>query len=392
MTEEQFVLQRKKEREVYLDAIRGCLIGGAAGDALGYSVEFWEDEDIFAHYGPEGITQYTLNEETGKAQISDDTQMTLFTAVGLLFGETRGCLRGIRGASRGYVAMAYRDWLLTQQYDYDEAPKRQRISWLLDVPELFARRAPGTTCLIALQSAKRMLVSDFIADPANDSKGCGGVMRIAPVALNGSLPIKQLDMEAAQIAAITHGHSLGYMTAAVLCHIINRIVYPAEKKLSLQEIVAEAVATAEEFFAGDAHLEEMTALICRAVELSKNQADDLENIRLLGQGWVAEETLAIAIYCSLRYEKDFSGGIIAAVNHSGDSDSTGAVTGNILGALLGYGAIEEKWKQDLECAELVLEIADDLCYGCQMREYGTYEDPDWTCKYVFTRRKEAKMQ
>ena len=55
---------------------------------------------------------------------------------------------------------------------------------------------------------------------------------------------------------------------------------------------------------------------------------------------MAEETLAIAIYCSLKYQNDFSKGIIAAVNHSGDSDSTGAVTGNILGALLGFDAIE----------------------------------------------------
>lgn len=69
--------------------------------------------------------------------------------------------------------------------------------------------------------------------------------------------------------------------------------------------------------------------------------------------------LAIAIYCSLRYKDDFSSGIIAAVNHDGDSDSTGAITGNILGALVGYDAIEEKWKQNLELADIILEMADD---------------------------------
>ena len=119
-----------------------------------------------------------------------------------------------------------------------------------------------------------------------------------------------------------------------------------------------------------------------AVSLSKNQETDLDNIHRLGEGWAAEETLAIAIYCSLRHSDDFSAGIIAAVNHKGDSDSTGAVTGNILGALLGYQAIEEKWKQNLELADVILEMADDLCHGCQMSEYDSYQDPDWIRKYI----------
>lgn len=92
--------------------------------------------------------------------------------------------------------------------------------------------------------------------------------------------------------------------------------------------------------------------------------------------------MAIAIYCSLRYENDFSKGIIAAVNHSGDSDSTGAVTGNILGALVGYKAIENKWKKDLECADVILEMADDICHGCQMSEYSSYRDAPWMLKYM----------
>ena len=108
----------------------------------------------------------------------------------------------------------------------------------------------------------------------------------------------------------------------------------------------------------------------------------MENIKQLGEGWVAEETLAIAIYCSLKYRNDFSKGIIAAVNHSGDSDSTGAVTGNILGALLGYSGIEDKWKKNLELHDVICEMAEDLCYGCHMSEYSDYYDEDWVRKYI----------
>lgn len=377
--------KRKKEKEVNLDPIRGCLFGGAVGDALGYAVEFIEDYAIFERYGAEGITEYALDKVTGKALISDDTQMTLFTANGLLVGDTRGCMRGIQGWPRGYVAMAYQDWLYTQTGSYENRAERgyNQRSWLCDVPNLYARRAPGNTCLSALSEAARAgHVDDYIANPRNDSKGCGGVMRVAPLALNYQMAIDTLDMEAAQIAAITHGHSLGYMPAAVLCHIINRIIFPGEKKMTLREIVIEAKKTAEKLFEGDKHLKELTDIIDRAIVLSENEFDDLENIRALGQGWVAEETLAIAIYCSLRYENDFSKGIIAAVNHSGDSDSTGAVTGNILGALIGYDAIEDKWKKNLECADIIIEMADDICHGCQMSEYSSYHDAPWALKYM----------
>lgn len=64
-----------------IDKYRGCLIGGAAGDALGYAVEFDREDAIFSKYGEEGITEYDL--KNGVAQISDDTQMSLFTATGI---------------------------------------------------------------------------------------------------------------------------------------------------------------------------------------------------------------------------------------------------------------------------------------------------------------------
>jgi ADP-ribosylglycohydrolase len=177
------------------------------------------------------------------------------------------------------------------------------------------------------------------------------------------------------------------MPAAVLVHIINRIVFPVGgERQPLKDIILEARDTAANIFAGDPHLRELTDIIDLAIRLSENGEDDLDNIHRLGEGWVAEETLGISLYCALRYQNDFSAGIIAAVNHKGDSDSTGAVTGNILGALIGYRAIEEKWKKDLELSDVILEIADDLCHGCQMSEYSLYRDADWEKKYIHMKR------
>lgn len=389
--ENQAAQARIRETEKHLDAVRGCMAGGAAGDALGYAVEFWREKRIFDTYGPEGITEYETDSRSGKALISDDTQMTLFTANGLLAGETRGLMRGIAGPPREYVKSAYYDWLKTQQSTMREVNRHERyteeggVSWLLDVPELYSRRAPGNTCLDAL-TAKNDNRKDYIRNPANNSKGCGGIMRVAPLALlyrpgeNYSGGLRELDLEGAQLAAITHGHSLGYMPAAAVTHIISRIL--TDENPDLKEIVLDARDMMEQLFAGDRHQEELIRIMNLAVELSENAADDLENIHALGEGWVAEETLGISLYCALRYKDNFSAGIIASVNHKGDSDSTGAVTGNILGALLGYSAMEEKWKENLELKDVILEMADDLCHGCQMRKYSYYYDPAWECKYI----------
>ena len=95
--------------------------------------------------------------------------------------------------------------------------------------------------------------------------------------------------------------------------------------------------------------------------MSDIPTDDVRAIEdELGGGWVAEETAAIAIYCALTYFGNFERAMIAAVNHAGDSDSTGAVTGNLLGAAIGYDAIPQFYKDDLELHDVILHIADDL--------------------------------
>ncbi len=384
---------QEKMNQKTLDKIRGCLIGGAAGDALGYAVEFWGEGQIFSHYGPNGIQNYELDPLSKKALISDDTQMTLFTANGILVGDTRVSLRGIGGQPTMYVPTSYQDWLCTQEIsgvnrESLRSDGRHHISWLLDVPELFSRRAPGNTCLSALYDQKNGKPHGSVDDPPNHSKGCGGVMRVAPMGLKRFpyADIRTIDKEGANLAAITHGNSLGYMPAAVLTHIISRIVYP-EHPMTLKEITAEAMETVADIFKTDPQIGELTALWHLAVDLSENKADDLENIHRLGEGWEGDEALAIALYCALKYHDDFSAGLVAAVNHRGDSDSTGAIAGNILGALHGFDAIDNRWKQNLELYDVILEMADDLCSGCEMSEHDDFTDPDWERKYIRMRWK-----
>lgn len=371
-----------KDTEKYLDKIKGSLFGGAVGDALGYAVEFDREEEIFSAYGNDGIQEYKLDPHTGKALISDDTQMSLFTANGILFAETRGTLRGIGGPPSMYMSYFYEEWYQTQHQSYEEyrTTEDHNKSWLMEVPEIFASRAPGITCLDAIQSGM-----GTIDEPLNNSKGCGGIMRVAPLGMRYRFKnMNKLDEEGAKIAALTHGHSLGYMPAAMLVHIISLLVH--DENSSLPAAIEDAKAEVKKLFAGDKHIEELIDIVDLAVDLAENTCDDLTNIHLLGEGWVAEETLAIALYCSLRYIDDFSKAITVAVNHNGDSDSTGAVTGNIMGALHGYDAIEDKWKQNLELSDVVLEMATDLCHGCRMSTWGGYDDMEWTKRYSIRHR------
>jgi ADP-ribosylglycohydrolase len=356
--------------EQRLNTIRGCMIGGAAGDALGYAVEFMKLEEIYRRYPGTGITEYDLDNELGKGIISDDTQMTLFTAQGILTGATRGKLRGIAAPFESYIYRAYLDWLYSQTgKDMNE---RRRPCWLTEIKELCVPRAPGNTCISALQSGRM----GTMETPINNSKGCGGVMRVAPIALYFKDDFDPLD--GAKAAAITHGHPLGYMSAAALTFIIHRIVNVGG---SLEKFIVECCDMLREVFAEKQHLGELLDIIALAVEFSKNSESDTDNITRLGQGWVAEETLAIALYCSLKYQCDFPVAIIAAANHNGDSDSTGAITGTIAGAYVGYESLPAKWTHNLLLHDLILEIADDLHHGCRISEYSGSQDDDWIMKY-----------
>lgn len=360
-----------------IDKFRGCLLGGAAGDALGYAVEFLDEASIFKRYGENGITEYDL--VNGIAEISDDTQMTLFTANGLLLGKTRGMTRGIMGSYSSYIALCYTDWLRTQ---YEKYPLNEKYhySWLINIPELFSRRAPGKTCLTAIKSG----VNGTIDNPINQSKGCGGIMRVAPVGLyfeTDRRTIDKIDLIGAETAAITHGHELGYIPAAGLVHIIQLLSHNTD--ISVLDAVLDMKDALQRQFSDAEHLSKQIELIDRAIALSEDNINDLKAIKELGEGWVAEETLAIAIYCSLKYCDDFDKALIAAVNHSGDSDSTGAVTGNILGAYLGLKGIPQKYLDNLELQNIILEIADDLYNDCKISEYSSYQDEIWEQKYIY---------
>lgn len=364
--------------------VRGCLVGGAVGDALGYPVEFISFRSIVHLYGNTGITSYEYDKRSGLALFSDDTQMLLFTADGLLRATTKQVMEGKTVQPRLPVADAYVDWCRGQYENFENADLSTYGSWLCQYPTFFSNRAPGNSCLSSMRRiiAKDYAVSDCLKNRVNDSCGCGGVMRVAPVGLrycNTQEELDALDLEAAQIGAITHGNSLGYIPCTILSHIIHRGLYPTTEDMTIKDAVLEAMDAASRLFAGDENLPTMIEIMELAIELAQNKKSDFENLTKIGEGWTAHDALADAVYCALRYPNDFSKAVIAAANHNGDKDSTAAIAGNIMGAWLGFEAIEPKWKENLERYDTILELADDLTTGwCQNPQNPS---PEWLKKY-----------
>lgn len=192
-------------------------------------------------------------------------------------------------------------------------------------------------------------------------------MRVAPIGIYaGSHPdgmsLIQAGRLAGQAAEITHKHPLSTLSSMAAAMIVAVCLTETEiDRDKFAQIVNEKVfKLMGEEFAENSYLDDLAALVRKALGLAISDKSDTEAIRELGEGWVAEETLAIALFSVMRYVDDFEKCIVCAVNHDGDSDSTGAVAGNIIGAILGYGAIPKKFTADLELHDVIKSVADDL--------------------------------
>ncbi|MEO3810226.1 ADP-ribosylglycohydrolase family protein [Sphaerisporangium sp. B11E5] len=334
------------------DRVHGCLLGGAIGDALGAPVEFESIRVIRRQHGAAGLTGLVPDWRGRTGLITDDTQMTLFTVEGLIRAGARERERGF-AAPVDVVRNAYLRWLDTQ--DHPAPPPGDdlvRTGRLREQQWLYSRRAPGNACLSGLRKGPGPLAAPGEPGPVNPgSKGCGTVMRSAPFGL-AARDARDAFTLAAACAQITHGHPTGYLAAgafaALVFHLAQGTPLPAAVQHTLT-LLGEHPAH-----------EETTDAIEAALVLASMGRPTPETVERLGGAWVAEEALAIALYCAMAAGDDIERALLLAVNHSGDSDSTGAICGNILGTHLGETALPSHWLGHLEGRDTITELADDL--------------------------------
>jgi ADP-ribosylglycohydrolase len=327
------------------------MLGGAVGGALGAPVAHLSLADIRRRFGREGLTDYV--EAYGRlGAITDDTQMSLFSADGVVRAYVRACLKGIC-APEAIVQHAYLRWLLTQGVEpHAEIATSGGTTWpdgwLVRERRLWARRAPGKACLAALSATVTL------GERAkNDCKGCATVTRVAPVGLvcraygdDGSSPAYELGTA---VSAVTHGHPVGIVAGGAFALLVAYLTEGLEFRRAVDTLVGflRRVPGAE--------------VVTRAVATAQNLVEQgreatPEEIESLGGGWVAEEALGVAVYCALRAES-FEHGVLLAVNHSGASDSTASLTGQLLGATLGAGVVPAHWLAPLELRDVIEEMA-----------------------------------
>src|SRR5690625_2387338 len=253
--------------EASASRVRAPLLGGAIGDALGGPVEFWDLDRIHRECGREGVRAY-VPEDVGGTEayglITDDTQMTLFTVEGMIRASVRTD-RGL-GFTVAVLHHAYDRWLDTQSLS---GPDGERDGWLITERWLYSRRAPGNTCLDALEAARsgERRIRPFGDAARNQSKGCGGVMRSAPFGLvpAGRWASPQWRFDAAAEAAVyTHGHRTGQLASGALAVLIGAIV----RGQSLSDAVDTTLAQLCEY----EHHEETTLAVEEAVDAAREPA------------------------------------------------------------------------------------------------------------------------
>lgn len=333
----------------------GCLLGGALGDALGYPIEFeGPGQVLLDRYG--STPPSTLLYQGGEvALVSDDTQMTLFTAEGLIRARRAGEADPTR-----YVLSAYQRWYATQAMRPGQAPlvrTPQTQGLLLADARLHARRAPGNTCLSALAASFAGRPQPSVENPPNYSKGCGAVMRSAPFGLV-SESAEAAFLRARDAGILTHGHPSGYLSGAYFAALVFELARGTSPSLALERCDA--------LLAREAEHDELRAILRRARELLPDGLPSTEDIERLGEGWTGEEALAIALVCALttgESEHEVREALWRSVAHGGDSDSTGSLTGNLLGAMYGAEALPKAWLSKLEMTDLIERVAVDLWHA-----------------------------
>ncbi len=349
----------------FASRVQGTLLGGALGDSFGYLVEFDSLEQIRAKYGSALLLD--LSQSHGVPHFSDDTQMTLYTLDGLL-DVLEWANDGIGADINACQWLAYLRWLKTQSVPAPDHAPEQSPRWIDRQSVLHHQRHPGNACLSGLATGEM----GTVARPVNpDSKGCGTVMRSAPYGLVPNVDAETIYKMSSDAASLTHGHPAARQSSGAFSWLIHQLVIGglslrAAAESARDRAAAESTADAELM----ARLDAALALPASSASLPTSDGGPLAGDSLtdaLGLGWVAEEALAVALYSVLATEAaavspvdHFFAAIRLATNHSGDSDSTASIAGNILGAFYGEAALPPSWLALCEAPQLIRHLGSEF--------------------------------
>lgn len=302
------------------DRFRGCLLGGAAGDALGMPVEGYTAEQIQSLFGriedmhspPEG--HFHACHQPG--QFTDDTEETLILAESII-------------EHKGFSANGFSERLM-----------RWGSTWSLD-----QRLSSG------VGFATRSAVESMIAGTPWQESGisiptCGSAMRAAPIGLFYHADLGLIRSYADLQSLPTHSSPASRAGAVAVAAGVALGLLGLPKEMILEGAARQAGRL-------DPDLAGRLLWVRTLLDLPPKDAQDM-----IRNSPLARETVVSAFYCFLRFEPEE--GLVAAASGGGDTDSVASIAGNLFGAAYGEGWIPERWLVPLDQKERIEGIAEDL--------------------------------
>lgn len=314
-------LFRQSQSFEVLDRVRGCLYGCAVGDALGYPVEF-----MHVRGGSNVVKGFSSSlaylSDVGAALYTDDTQMTLRTAMGLLHART-----------------------FDDIHTAGECVAEQYITWMNEDPP----RAPGNTCLFGCRRLEAIGVNHWRVCGKPEGGGCGTVMRSGPYGLWHNTDPQLAGLWAGEHSYMTHGHTMASSAAAALAAGVAYLFHD-DDQFELVETMVEAA----EWFDGNT-----ACMLTEAFAYANDLADPADVLDKF-LGWRGDEAIAASLYCLLMKWNSFDEAVLLAANSPGDSDSLGAITGALAGTMHGFKAIDPEWTSCIEDADFLESVSQAL--------------------------------
>lgn len=301
----------------------GCLLGLAAGDALGTTLEFKKPGTFTPLTDMVGGGPFGLK----KGQWTDDTSMALCLAESLLtcrtFDARDQMQRYVRWWKEGHLSSTGRC------FDIGNTVVRA-LQHYLDSGEPFAGSTHPHTA------------------------GNGSLMRLAPVPLFFTANPEQAIRMSAESSRTTHGAT----TCLDACRYFGGLLVGAIQGVSKEELLAPRYAPVERLW-------EREPLCPEIDEIAGGSFQRKEPPAIVGSGYVVE-SLEAALWAFSR-SSNFQEGALLAVNLGHDADTTGAIFGQLAGAYYGVAGIPQTWRECLTDVNLIQRWAGELAALAQTR-------------------------
>ena len=305
-----------RESSLQLDRYRGAMLGLAAGDAVGTTLEFKSPGSFTPITGMVGGGPFGL--EPG--QWTDDTSMALCLAESLI-----------------------------EQQGFDPADQMSRyVRWwrtghLSSTGACFDIGGTVSSALARFEASGE----PFSGSTNPRSAGNGSIMRLAPVPLFYAGHPEQAIVMSAESSRTTHGAQ----TAVDACRHLGGLIVGAVRGTSKEQLLSSRYAPVSGYWTEHPLCPEIDAIAAGSYKHK-------EPPEITGSGYVVQ-SLEAALWAFHR-SHTFEEGCLLAVNLGDDADTTGAIYGQLAGAFYGVEGIPGDWRERLAMLETILDFADRL--------------------------------